>query len=150
MADPEQTNSITFTQGGNTIGGGGGGTSSNVVKTSKAVELEACVAFLQALGLDSIPDAVEQLQEVFVPCLEIMCTRGWHPEGETWRKSGVLGILGDVRKKFERLWERGWIRGIRHDDSGYDLINYVGMYLRSEDNGWGDWGEPGDRRKENQ
>lgn len=108
-----------------------------------AVELEACVAFLQACGLDPIPDAVEQLQEVFLPCLRIMCERGWDPMGGTWRAAGVLGALADVRKKFSRLWERGWIKGVRHDDSALDLINYVGFYLRSEDNRWNEWGEPG-------
>lgn len=127
--------SITMSQGGDG-------------RNRSAIELEACVAFIQTLGFDPIPDAVEQLQEVFVPCLEIMCTRGWNPEGETWRKSGVLGILSDIRKKFERLWERGWIRGIRHDDSAYDLINYVGFYLRSADNRWGDWGEPARKEEE--
>lgn len=98
--------------------------------------------FLDKIGLVPTPDAVEQLAEVFVPCLAIMCRRGWDPNGGTWRRSGVLGILGDVRKKFERLWERGWTRGVRHDDSGLDLINFVGFYMRSEDNRWGEWGEP--------
>jgi hypothetical protein len=99
-------------------------------------------SYLLECGLNATPDAVDQLVLVFTPCLRIMCERPWDPEGGTWKKSGVLGILTDVRKKFERLWERGWKHGKRHDDSGYDLINFVGMYLRSEDNGWGDWGRP--------
>lgn len=98
--------------------------------------------FLQKCGLTPTPDAVEQLVRVFLPCLGIMCERPWDPEGGTWKRSGVLGILTDVRKKFERLWERGWKHGIRHDDSAFDLINYIGMYIRSEDNGWGEWGPP--------
>lgn len=110
---------------------------------STSDELDACVSFIQAMGLDPTPDAVGQLHKVFVPCLKIMCERGWDPEGGTWRQAGVLGALADVRKKFFRLWERGWIRGIRHDDSALDLINYVGFYLRSDDNRWNEWGEPG-------
>ena len=104
---------------------------------------DAATEFLDRCSMQPTPDAIDQLVRVFVPCLEIMCTRPWEPDGGTWRKSGVLGILTDCKKKFERLWERGWKHGKRHDDSALDLINYLGMYLRSEDNGWGEWGEPG-------
>lgn len=106
------------------------------------IDLEACISFLTAVGLEPNPDAVEQLHLVFLKCLRIMCERPWSPDGSTWKKSGVLGVLTDVRKKFERLWERGWKHGKRHDDSALDLINYLGMYMRSEDNRWGAWGEP--------
>jgi len=98
--------------------------------------------FLKDCGLTPTPDAVDQLASVFLPCLAIMTRRPWDPNGGTWRESGVLGALADVRKKFKRLWYRGWVCGKRHDDSAYDLINFVGFYLRSEDNGWGEWGEP--------
>jgi hypothetical protein len=104
---------------------------------------DAAVEFLDRCSLEATPDAIDQLTEVFLPCLRIMCERPWSPDGATWRKSGVLGILSDVRKKFERLWERGWKNSVRHDDSAFDLINFVGFYLRSEDNRWGEWGEPG-------
>jgi hypothetical protein len=123
---------------GGMIGGGGGGGGHTVTFTPR----EYARDFMEAMDLSPTPDAISQLLEVFVPCLKIMCERPWDPNGGTWRKSGVLGILSDARKKFERLWERGWKRGKRHDDSGFDLINYVGFYLRSEDNRWGDWGEP--------
>jgi hypothetical protein len=103
---------------------------------------EAATAFLITCGLEPTPDAVGQLVEVFLPCLRIMCDRPWNPQGDTWRKSGVLGILTDVRKKFERLWYRGWEQGRRHDDSALDLINYLGFYLRSAEEGFGSWGMP--------
>lgn len=102
----------------------------------------AARAYLAACGVKSTPDAVEQLTEVFLPCLQIMCERPWDPNGGTWRKSGWLGIMTDVRKKFERLWERGWKHGDRHDDSILDLINYLGFLRRSRKSRWGDWGEP--------
>lgn len=105
----------------------------------------AAEKFITDVGLTPTPDAIDQLAEVFVPCLEIMCRRGWDPNGGTWRRAGILGILCDVRKKFERLWERGWVNGKRHPDSGFDLINFVGMYLRSDENGWGGWGSPATR-----
>lgn len=89
------------------------------------------------------PDSVGQLVEVFVPCLRIMVERGYEPTGALWRKAGVLGIIWDVRKKFERLWFRTWTQGKRHDDSGFDMINFTGMLLRAEpDSRFGDAGEP--------
>lgn len=109
------------------------------------VAVRAAREFFDQCSLKVTPDAIEQMVDVFLPCLKIMCERPWAPDGSTWRRSGVLGALSDVRKKFERLWERGWKRGVRHDDSGYDLINFVGFYMRSEENPrWGDWGEPGE------
>jgi hypothetical protein len=109
----------------------------------KVIVRQSAIEFLDRCSLEPQPDAVDQLVEVFLPCLRIMCSRPWSPDGATWRRSGVLGILTDCKKKFERLWERGWIHGKRHDDSAFDLINYLGMYLRSADNRWGEWGEPG-------
>ena len=102
-------------------------------------------AFMSGVfGEDSYtPDSVGQLVEVFVPCLRIMVERGYEPTGGLWRKAGVLGIIWDVRKKFERLWFRTWTQGKRHDDSGFDLINFTGMLLRADpDSRFGDAGEP--------
>lgn len=127
--------------------GGGGGAGGGVPVTSYFTPDEpdresAARAYLSACGLKSTPDAVAQLTEVFLPCLKIMCERPWDPNGGTWRRSGRMGILSDVRKKFERLWERGWLAGKRHDDSGLDLINYLGFYMRSGKSHWGEWGNP--------
>lgn len=104
--------------------------------------MDAAYTFMKGVGLDPTPDAVSQLTEVFLPCLRIMCERPWDPNGKTWRKSGRLGVLSDARKKWERIWERLWIHGKAHDDSVFDGINYLGFVLRSEDNGWGEWGQP--------
>jgi hypothetical protein len=98
--------------------------------------------FLEDMNMVPTEDAVSQLVEVFIPCLRIMCERPWDPNGKTWRKSGIFGVLSDGRKKWERFWERFWVHGKRHDDSALDLINYVGFVLRSDDNRWGEWGEP--------
>jgi hypothetical protein len=108
---------------------------------------DAADGFLRAGGIDQpSPDAVGQLTEVFLPCLRIMCdpSHPWDPDGATWRKGGILAVLTDARKKWERFWERTWTHAKRHDDSGLDLINYIAFVMRADpDSRWGDWGEPG-------
>lgn len=100
--------------------------------------------FMEAVFGDKYtPDSIGQLVEAFVPCLRIMVERGYEPRGALWRKAGLLNILGDVRKKFERYWYRTWTEGKRHDDSGFDLINFTGFTLRIDsDSRFGDAGEP--------
>jgi hypothetical protein len=105
--------------------------------------------FLEDMGITPTPDALSQLVEVFIPCLRIMCSRPWEPDGSTWRRSGRLGVLTDAHKKWDRFWFRLWRHGKLHDDSGLDLINFIGFTLRSDDNGWGEWGEPGPTDRDN-
>lgn len=105
---------------------------------------DAAYAYLLAVGLTPTPDAVGQMTHVFLKCLTIMCERGYEPNGQLWRAAGKMGALADVRKKFFRLWQRAWHKRQPHDDSAIDLINYVGFYLRCDDAGWGEWGEPGE------
>ena len=106
--------------------------------------MDAIDEFFKAMELTPTPDAREQLISVFVPCLEIMCSRGYDPDGATWREGGWRSQLVDIRKKFSRLWFHGWIRGEFRPDHGFDLINYVGYYQRLAMGGkpWGSWGQP--------
>jgi hypothetical protein len=116
----------------------------NMVAPTPAIYKHAHAFMAAVFGEDQYtPDSVGQLVEVFTPCLRIMVERGYEPTGALWRQAGVLGIIWDVRKKFERLWFRTWTQGKRHDDSGFDLINFTGMLLRAEpDSRFGDAGEP--------
>ena len=101
--------------------------------------------FLELIGIGNpTPDAVEQLTDVFVPCLEIMCERGYDPTGASWRSGGWRSQLVDIRKKFTRLWFHAWIKGRFVKDHPIDMINYLGYFIRLEMKGepWGDWGEP--------
>ena len=105
----------------------------------------AAVRFLKEVGVaDPTLDAVKQLIDVFVPCLKIMCERGYDPTGATWREGGWRSQLVDVRKKFSRLWRHGWLEGRFVPDHSLDLINYTGFYHRIQMQGkpWGEWGEP--------
>ena len=104
----------------------------------------AAVDFFVRCGLDMTDDAVDQLVDAFLPALRIMCERGYDPDGATWRESGWRGTLTDIRKKFTRLWFRGWRRGRYDPDSAIDLINFCGFYYRLHNEGkpWGEWGEP--------
>jgi hypothetical protein len=101
--------------------------------------------FLRDCGLEPTPDAIGQLTAVFIPALEIMCRRGYDPNGLTWREAGWRGQLLEIRKKAHRLWHRSWLRGAYDADSAIDLVNYAGFYyrLRCEGKPWGEWGEPG-------
>lgn len=104
---------------------------------------EAAEKFLLDAGLTPTQDAVGQMVKVFYPCLKIMCERPWEREGALWRKSGQLGVLGDLRKKFERVWYKYWLQRRAHPDSIFDMINYAGFVHRSVGDNWGEWGEPG-------
>lgn len=102
---------------------------------------------------DPTPDAIDQLLEAFLPALRKMCDAAhpWDPKGGTWRESGSMGALTDARKKFKRWWYRAWVMLRPHDDpaavdSAVDLLNFIGFWLRSEDNSWNDWEEPGSGR----
>lgn len=114
----------------------------NVVDEKKAAR-----DFMTACGVEYTQDAVDQLALVFLPCLRIMCDREGHPwagDGSTWRESGIFGVLTDARRKWGRFWYRTWTMGKRHDDSGLDLINFVGFVMRADPNSrWNEWGEPG-------
>lgn len=104
----------------------------------------AAERFLTDCGLPPVPDAVDQLAEAFLPALQIICERGYHPEGNTWREAGWRGILTDIKKKANRLWYRSWVKGGFDDDSARDIINFAGFYLRLGNQGkeWGEWGDP--------
>jgi hypothetical protein len=107
--------------------------------------IDAAVAFLVAVGVNPTTDAVEQLVEAFIPCLDIIGSRGYHPEGNTWRASGWRGILTDIWKKAHRIWYRSWVNGEFDLDSAQDIINYAGFYIRlgGKEPQWGQWGPPG-------
>lgn len=113
-------------------------------KQIDTVQQDICVQFMQNFGLDPTPDAIDQLRNVFVPCLRIMCERGYNPEGATWREGGWRSQLVDIRKKFTRLWQHGWLEGKFVLDHPLDLINYTAFYARIAMSGkpWGEWGEP--------
>jgi hypothetical protein len=86
------------------------------------------------------PDAVGQLVEVFLPCLQIMVDHNW---GELWRGAGLQSIMDSMKSKFDRYWERTWVQGNRHADSGFDLINVTGFSLRQDPSViWGNRGKP--------
>lgn len=109
------------------------------------MEREYCKVFMESLGMTPTPDAIDQLLLAFVPALRIMIERGYDPNGATWREGGWRGILHEMRKKMSRLWFYSWIHGTFHADSGLDMINYGGFYVRLACSGmpWGSWGEPG-------
>lgn len=101
--------------------------------------------YLRSCGLEPTPDAIAQLRDAFLPCLRIMCERGYDPNGSTWGAHGWRGNLFYVKAKIERAWQKSWVRGHPDTDSITDAINFAGFYLRGlNDPPWGEWGPPGD------
>ncbi len=104
---------------------------------------DAAFDFMTKCGLEPTPDAIGQLTEVFLPCLRIMCERGYDPEGKTWRSHGWRGNLFYFLAKAGRAKQKAWIRGRYDEDSIRDAINYGGFYLRcNREDPWGEYGDP--------
>ena len=104
---------------------------------------EAADHFMRRCGLDPTPDAIGQLSEAFLPCLKIMCERGYDPDGKTWHNDGWRGLIEKASDKMERLMFRGWTRGIFQEDDPLDGINYLGFYFRMRKEGGSEWGKKG-------
>lgn len=104
----------------------------------------AAVEYLDRCSVKPTPEAVAQLTEVFLPALRIVAERDYDPNGATWREGGWRGLLGEMRKKFGRLWYRAWKHGRYDHDSAIDMINYLAYYVRLHHEGepWGEWGDP--------
>jgi hypothetical protein len=107
---------------------------------------ESCEkTYLEACGLKPTPDAIAQLRDAFLPALQIMCERGYDPDGQTWKGKGWRNLVRDIMNKSERLRFHSWTNSRFDKDSAIDLINYCGFYVRLENQGepWGTWGAPG-------
>lgn len=106
---------------------------------------DAAIEFMERCDLEPTQDAIDQLAEVFLPCLRIMTTRGYDPDGATWRANGWRGMISKILDKSERIMFHGWKHGRFHADSVLDIINFAGFYYRLKHTGepWGTRGEPG-------
>jgi hypothetical protein len=107
---------------------------------------EAAYDFMKAAGIDNPnPDAIGQLTEAFLPCLRIICERGYDPEGQNWRQKGWRGLVHDILDNAYRIKDRSWHKREFYPNGALDIINFAGFYLRMENSGpaWGSWGEPG-------
>jgi len=105
---------------------------------------QAAVDFLEKCSLVPTPDAVEQLAEVFLPCLAIMCERGYDPDGNSWRDKGWRNQITEVMERADRLQFNVWRHGRRDENNARDIINYAAFLLRSDwGNEWGKFGPPG-------
>lgn len=111
-----------------------------------AVVREAATEFLDRCSLTPTPDAVSQLAEAFLPCLRIICERGYNAQGASWQEQGWRGQLYEIMKRSRRLEFFGWHGRKVHVDSARDIINYAGFLIRQwfadPDTVWGEWGDP--------
>lgn len=106
---------------------------------------DAAYDFMRKIGLDPTPDAIGQLAGPFAHCLAVMCTRGYDPNGKTWRQLGWRGLVDNILDKIDRLKFHSWEHRDFDPDSAIDAINFCGMYWRLGGKGpaWGNRGEPG-------
>jgi hypothetical protein len=116
------------------------------IESDREKDVDAAHEFLERCCLTPTPDAVDQLVDAILPALRIMCERGYDPEGGSWRESGWMGQMAEIRKRASRLVHHSWRHGRFDFGDAVDMINYCGFYLRLEGKGkpWGEWGEPGD------
>jgi hypothetical protein len=101
--------------------------------------------FMEVLGMEPTPDAVDQLAGPFAEALRVMCERGYDPEGITWASKGWKGLVHDILNKAGRIKYRSWKHDRFDPDSAIDIINFAGFYWRLKNKGskWGELGEPG-------
>jgi hypothetical protein len=105
---------------------------------------DAAFDYISTLGVEPTRDSIEQLAGPFAEALRIMCTRGYDPEGRTWKIRGWKGLVHSVLDKAERIKFHSWDNDRFHEDSAIDIINFAGFYWRLKNKGkkWGEWGKP--------
>jgi hypothetical protein len=110
-----------------------------------AAYCQAAEQFLVACDFTPTPEAVAQLVEAFLPCLAIICERGYDPNGANWRSMGWRGLIFEAKKRLNRLFFNSWKNRTYDPNNAIDLMNYVAYYyrLRNEGSPWGDTEEPG-------
>lgn len=109
------------------------------------------IGFLGGLGNGGRNQSIIDQMAVFIQAVDLYAQRNDEHGDAVWQSSGWRGMLVDIRKKSERLWNKYWGRGNAaidppnpNDDSALDLINFTAMFLRQlragEENGtWGWW-----------
>lgn len=106
---------------------------------------DAALDFIKLLGVDPTPDAISQLCGPYALSLMIMSTRGYSPDGATWKSKGWKGLVHDILNKAGRIKYHSWRHNDFDSDSAVDIITFAGMYWRLRNRGskWGELGEPG-------
>ena len=101
--------------------------------------------FIRAAGLEPTQDALDQLTGPFREALAVMCTRGYSPDGATWRIRGWKGLVHDILDNAFRIRFHSWRNNRFYANGAIDIINFAGFYWRTKAEGpaWGELGEPG-------
>jgi len=114
---------------------------------SDEVVRDAAYYYINTLGVEATPDAVEQLLGPFSEALRVMCSRRYEdePGSELWRSKGWKGLVHDILNKAGRIKYHSWRRNNFDADSAIDIINFAGFYWRVKNKGskWGELGRPG-------
>src|SRR5215469_358470 len=96
---------------------------------------DAAYDYLKRIGLEPTPDAIGQLAGPFSYALQVMCERGYDPDGMTWKSKGWKGLVHDILNKAGRLRYHSWRHDVFDGDSAIDCLNFCGMYWRLRNRG---------------
>jgi hypothetical protein len=104
----------------------------------------AAYSYLKAVGLDPTPDAIGQLSGPFTAALEIMCKRGYSPDGSFWKIRGWKGIVQHIMDNAFRIRYHSWRASRFYPNGALDMMNFAGFYYRMgcEGDKWGELGPP--------
>lgn len=88
-------------------------------------------AILELLGEEPSAENMEHLG-IFLEAFYIYVERNRRHNNQ-WRNAGSKGLLVDVRKKNERLWNEFMMSVIPPSDydSAFDEINYLAFFIRA-------------------
>lgn len=106
-----------------------GGAETAAKKDARLRRAEAVIAVLD--DVEPSDENVEQMA-VFLEVYDIYVSRNRRHRSQ-WRVGGVAGILVDLRKKVERLWNEFMLSPVPpvDEDSAIDLINYAAFFIRA-------------------
>jgi hypothetical protein len=92
---------------------------------------ERAIEVLNVLMVEANEENVGQM-EVFLEVFDIYVSRNRRHRSQ-WRVGGVGGLLVDLRKKVERLWNEFMLSPVppTDEDSAIDAINYAAFFIRA-------------------
>ena len=99
-------------------------------RAEQPVEESRIDSVLDALMVDRTPENREQMR-VYLTAFEVFLERNRRHRAQ-WRVGGIQGLLVDIRKKVERMWNEFMLSDTPPSDvdSAVDAINYLAFFVQ--------------------